>query len=86
MYSDINVPIPFDNNPFNYTHFEENYVNNPNATILLDYGAQHVYRDDKARTPVKVATYELDYGKGKVIMIGLGRTGLSWKPRIPKIF
>ena len=71
LYSDINVPIPFENNPFNYTHFEENYVNNPNATILLDYGAQHVYRDDKARTPVKVATYELDYGKGKVIVIGL---------------
>ncbi|MGA7977288.1 MAG: N,N-dimethylformamidase beta subunit family domain-containing protein, partial [Nitrososphaeraceae archaeon] len=71
LYSDINLPIPFENNPFNYTHFEENYVNNPIATILLDYGAQHVYRDDKARTPVKVATYELDYGKGKVIMIGL---------------
>ena len=86
LYSDINLTIPFENNPFNYTHFEENYVNNPNATVLLDYGAQHVYRDDSARTPVKVATYELDYGKGKVIMIGLYGQILSWKPRISKIF
>ena len=29
--------VIFENNPFNYTHFEENYVTNPRAEILLDY-------------------------------------------------
>jgi len=29
--------VIFDNNPFNYTHFEENYVTNPEAEILWDY-------------------------------------------------
>ncbi|HEX9319509.1 MAG TPA: N,N-dimethylformamidase beta subunit family domain-containing protein, partial [Nitrososphaeraceae archaeon] len=40
LYGDIAEPVHFIDNPFNYTHFEENYVNNPNATILFDYGAQ----------------------------------------------
>ena len=38
LWSDISAPITFSNNPFNYTHFEENYVTNPAAHILLDYG------------------------------------------------
>ena len=29
LWSDISAPITFSNNPFNYTHFEENYVTNP---------------------------------------------------------
>jgi hypothetical protein len=65
--------ITFSHNPFNYTHFEENYVNNPNSTILFDYGAQIpddlIY--DKSMAKLKIAAYELNYGKGKVIMMGL---------------
>ena len=33
----IEDDIIFDRNPFNYTHFEENQVTNPQAEILLDY-------------------------------------------------
>jgi hypothetical protein len=36
---DIRDPVIFGNNPFNYTHFEENYVTNPRAKILIDYNA-----------------------------------------------
>jgi hypothetical protein len=36
---DIRDPVIFGNNPFNYTHFEENYVTNASAKILIDYNA-----------------------------------------------
>jgi hypothetical protein len=39
---DIRDPVIFRNNPFNYTHFEENYLNNPLANILVDYNATFV--------------------------------------------
>jgi plastocyanin len=74
LYGDISAPVRFIDNPFNYTHFEENYVSNPNATILYDYGAQipgSVLKDNNAVAYPKIATYELSYGKGKVIMLGL---------------
>jgi hypothetical protein len=74
LYADIEDAVLFANNPFNYTHFEENYVNNPNATIMLDYKAQLptlVVKDNDVGVPLKIATYELKYGEGKVIMMGL---------------
>ena len=37
IVNDIKDDVRFANNPFNYKHFEENYVNNPNALLLLDY-------------------------------------------------
>lgn len=39
---DIRDPVEFDNNPFGYRHFEENYVNNPSAQVLLDYEAKFI--------------------------------------------
>jgi len=56
------------NNPFNFTGEgggEEQYYDktNPNIKILLDY------KSSDTRYPI--ATYELEYGKGKVIVIGL---------------
>lgn len=56
------------NNPFNFTGAgagEEQYydIDNPNINILLDY------RSHDSKYPI--ATYELNYGKGKVIVIGL---------------
>jgi hypothetical protein len=80
---DITDPVQFDNNPFNYTHFEENEVMNPNAKILIDYGAKfkitppsHAIVDELKPAEYSdrgkvVATYELEYGKGKVIMLGI---------------
>ena len=69
LESDIKDNITFKNNPFNYTHFEENFVNNPNDKILINYGA--VIPKQNPFQIATVATYELDFLKGKVIMIGL---------------
>lgn len=60
--------VQFANNPFNYTHTEEQYVTNPDSRILRDYGAQ---AQNNTAFNATVATYEMDYGRGKVIMIGL---------------
>ena len=56
------------NNPFNFTGEgggEEQYYDktNPNIRILLDYNSSD------PRYPI--ATYELQYGKGKTMVIGL---------------
>jgi plastocyanin len=74
LYGDISEPVRFLDNPFNYTRFEENYVSNQNATVLYDYGAQipeSILSINNATTYPKIATYELNYGRGKVIMLGL---------------
>jgi hypothetical protein len=62
------VNITFANNPFNYTHTEEQFVANPNVRILYDYQA------DNPADPAfnyTVASYEMNYGVGKVITVGL---------------
>jgi len=74
LINSINNKITFDNNPFNYTHFEENYVNNPNVTIIHDYRIKFPPQDYVDSPELKermVATYTLDYGKGKIIMLGI---------------
>jgi len=74
MINYIKNKITFTNNPFNYTHFEEQFVNNPKDKIIIDYGIKFPPEDNvtSAFTKTrKVATYTLDYGKGKVIMLGL---------------
>jgi hypothetical protein len=40
VINDISDPETYSNNLFNYSHFEENFLANPNATILIDYGAK----------------------------------------------
>jgi len=71
--------VTFANNPFNYIHFEENYVSNPNAVILLDYGIKipDEYSGEPNDRYAQVATYEMQYGKGKVIMLGIYSTNLQ---------
>ena len=51
--------------PFRYTAHEEQYVANPKDIILLDYNASL----PSSLQPAKyvIATYELNYQKGKVI-------------------
>lgn len=56
--------ITFNNNPFSYTHHEENYLTNPNSRILIDYQAQSEYN-------YLIAAYELQYGLGKVLSLGI---------------
>lgn len=73
MINALQNPIDFTNNLFNYTHFEENYVSNPNATILQDYGLTigDSYDREAWHRNATVATYELQYGQGKVIGLGI---------------
>ena len=75
MVNDISDRINFTNNPFNYTHFEENYITNPNASVIMDYGArfpeEYFSSHDSKHRDAVIATYYMNYQKGKVIMIGL---------------
>src|SRR5215217_2047823 len=73
--------VTFSNDPFNYTHSEEQIVTNPNDEIIFDFGVMEdvTYEiddneiDDMQHFPGfgKVAAYEMTSGKGKVINIGI---------------
>ena len=66
--------VIFTNNIFNYTHHEEQFVSNPEARIIIDYGIRFPeddYIEDPSLANKTVATYTLNYGEGKVIMVGL---------------
>jgi hypothetical protein len=69
LQSNLGDNITFTNNPFNYTHFEENFINNPKDKILINYGAV-IPRNNPFLGGI-VAAYEHSYGKGKVIMTGV---------------
>jgi hypothetical protein len=58
--------VTFNNNPFSYTHHEEQYITNPNAKILIDYQAQ-----SQSQYNFFIAAYELKYGLGKVVSFGI---------------
>ncbi len=62
------IKVYFKNNPFNYTHSEEQYVTNPKAKILINYQAS--YSSRKYPNPT-IATYYINYKKGKVIDLGI---------------
>jgi hypothetical protein len=63
----------FVNNPFGYQPHEEQYLDNPHDTILLNYNASIPRKDypSTLRLAPIVATYELNYKKGKVITLGI---------------
>ena len=73
--------VTFSNNPFNYEHSEEQFVTNPNATIIHDFEVMEEDTQDEGgderqrqRFPdleTVVATYEMISGKGKVINLGI---------------
>ena len=61
--------IIFTNNIFNYTHHEEQFVSNSEAEIIVDYGIRFPpgdYIGDPSLANKTVATYEMNYGKGKI--------------------
>jgi hypothetical protein len=58
----------FRNDPFGITHVEEHYITNPKAKILLDYNVT-INRPDPGQ--FVIATYEIEYKKGKVITLGI---------------
>jgi hypothetical protein len=89
LANDIGENISFTNNPFNYTHFEEQFVNNPKDKIIMDYGVKfpddyvEIYSKknelppDKKIEDVTIAAYTLEYGKGKVIELGVTARNLA---------
>ncbi len=61
--------ITFPNNPFGYRHHEEQYITNPKDIILLNYNAS--MSNWKLASKLVVATYELNYEKGRIISLGI---------------
>lgn len=64
--------IKFENNPFGYLPHEEQFMTNPKDKIILDYGASFPdgYKHLFSSKPV-IAAYELQYLRGKAIVVGL---------------
>ncbi|MDW0321878.1 MAG: hypothetical protein QN632_00270, partial [Nitrososphaeraceae archaeon] len=60
----------FSNNPFDYLAHEEQYITNPKDIILLNYNATSSGPNSNKISSAVVATYELDYQKGRVIALG----------------
>ena len=87
-FNDISDPVTFENNPYNATHFEENYVTNPRATIIHDYEMKlgEDYEGDPSDSNKVIATYELGYGKGKVIFLGTYAEREATNPLFHKFF
>ena len=68
--------VTFVNNPFEYEHHEEQYIKNTNAKVLLNYNAsvlpQYAHLDNASLAHKHViGAYELLYGKGKVVSLGI---------------
>ena len=63
--------VKFSNNPFEYVPHEEQYITNPKDIILLNYNATVPASISNKSGSVVVATYELNYLKGRVIALGL---------------
>jgi hypothetical protein len=63
--------VYFANNPFNYTHSEEQYVTNPKAKILIDYDVYGIPSYYKQYQNATIATYQMKYKQGKVIDLGI---------------
>ena len=59
----------FKDNPFEYIPHEEQYISNPKDIILLKYNPLELH--DTLDKNITIATYELKYGKGITIAIGI---------------
>jgi hypothetical protein len=60
----------FGNDLFEYRPHEEQYISNHNDSILLNYDAQIGKAKIDNNRPM-IATYELNYQKGKVVALGI---------------
>jgi hypothetical protein len=59
----------FKDNPFKYKAHEEQYISNPKDMVLLNYNP--VELQNTADKNTTIATYELKYGRGTVISMGI---------------
>jgi hypothetical protein len=69
---DSNEKVKFRNNPFHYTHTEEQYVTNPLAKIMINYEAHNIpTKYPRQFHNPTIATYEMNYLDGRVINLGI---------------
>jgi hypothetical protein len=77
----------FGNDPFEYRPHEEQYISNHNDSILLNYDAEIIGKtikiDNKQPT---IATYELNYQKGKVVALGIFSDDIIDNTKFSKFF
>jgi hypothetical protein len=75
--------ITFANDPWEYQHHEEQYITNHNDKILMNYNASLLHYPIPSLRPV-IATYELNYQKGKVISLGIYSDDIMMNERFDK--
>jgi hypothetical protein len=81
--------IVFLNNPFGYRHHEEQYLTNPKDKILMNYNARVVMSTKKYHPPVAkpvIGTYQLNYQKGRVIVLGIYSDDIISNSKFDKFF
>jgi hypothetical protein len=84
--------ITFANNPFGYNQREEQYLTNPNDTILLNYNASILSPYPKLAKNATldharvIAAYELDYKKGRVLGLGIYSDDIYFKRNFVMFF
>jgi hypothetical protein len=76
--------IRFTNDPFEYRHHEEQYITNPHDIILMNYNAS--LSNYPIQTRPVVATYELNYQKGRVISLGIYSDDILSNGRFDRFF
>lgn len=75
--------ITFANDPWEYQHHEEQYITNRNDKILMNYNASLSHYPIPSLRPV-IATYELNYQKGKVVSLGIYSDDIMKNKRFDK--
>jgi hypothetical protein len=70
-YANQSSGIIFGNNPFGYLNHEEQFITNPNVTILLDYNVTLPTINPDEFHDFRIAAYEHNYKKGKVVNFGI---------------
>jgi hypothetical protein len=84
--------ITFLDNPFGYKHHEEQYITNTKAKILVNYEAKVIVSNKKIRisqVPIAkpiIATYQLNYQRGKVIVLGIYSSDIISNSKFDKFF
>jgi len=77
--------ITFANDPWEYQHHEEQYITNNNDKILMNYNASLIKYPIRTLKPV-IATYELNYQKGRVISFGIYSDDIITNQKFNKYF
>lgn len=70
-YLCYSCPITLAGNAFSYGHHEEQNMTNPNDKVIMNYNASITKGNSKTQSKALIATYTLNYQKGKVLVFGI---------------